>query len=570
MTAEPLPTESAPVASTWQHLDDLIDEIVSLVHADLAPRDFWRQLLDRSVRALAAIGGAVWVRRPDGQFSLESQIHSDRAPWDGGPDTLRRHARLLAHVGETRLALSLPPHSGSSGVASTDNPTSLLLLLSPVVSDEETLAVIEILQRPTAVPTAPEGYLRFLSAVCELAADYDRHRQLHELRDHASARSLFDKFTQSVHGSLDTCRVAYTLANEGRVLIGCDRASVAVVRGRKARLTSVSGVDTINRRAASVRSLEHLIEAIVAIDEPLWYPEERTLLAPQIEQVLQAYLDESHARQLAVVPLHKPDDDAGERSEAEVIGALVCEHFTPRGDVAETRAQTMAVVAQGTIALSNALEYQSVPMVRLWRALGRARWLVRRRQLPRTALAAAAAAAVVAALVLVPIDFTVDGRGELLPERRRDVFAPVDGTIADIRVVHGDTVTEGQTLLVLRRPQLELERTRVIGELQTARKRLAALQALRFGGAAAAADARDQYHQRTAEEEEVKEQLKGLEGQLDVLDRQEAELTIRSPIAGQVLTWDVTQLLESRPVERGHLLLSVGDAEGPWELEIAR
>jgi len=567
MTGESKTTEATTAATTWQHLDDLIDELVSLVHQDLAPRDFWRQLLDRTVRALAAPGGAIWERRPDGQFALQCQLHSERSPWEGSADIVRRHARLLAHVGETRLALSLPPHSGSPASAGSDNPTSLLLLLSPVVSDDKVLAIVEILQRPAEAPTAPEGYLRFLSAVCELAADYERQRQLHVLRDSAGAHDRFANFTQSLHGSLDVRRVAYTLSNEGRTLIDCDRASVAVMHGRRARLQSVSGIDTLNRRGASVRGLERLIDAVVRIDEPLWYPADATALPPQIERVLQTYLDESHARQLAVIPLRRPAAKDSPESAGVVIGALVCESFTAPRSTDESHASMTAVAAQGRIALANALQFESVPLARLWRGLGGV-GLSRGRQWLKAMLAVAVVAAAVAALVFVQIEYTVAARGELLPERRRDIFAPVDGIIADIRVAHGDTVAEGQTLLVLRRPQLELERTRVVGEQQTARKRLAALQATRFGGAAAAADARDQNHQRTADEEEIKEQLKSLTEQLELLDQQETELTIRSPLAGQVLTWDVTQLLAARPVERGRLLLSVGDAEGPWELEM--
>jgi multidrug efflux pump subunit AcrA (membrane-fusion protein) len=155
-----------------------------------------------------------------------------------------------------------------------------------------------------------------------------------------------------------------------------------------------------------------------------------------------------------------------------------------------------------------------------------------------------------------------------VPAVRRDVFAPVDGVISEILVAHGDTVTAGQELLRLRRPQLDLERTRVLGELQTARKRQSSLQALRFAGNATTAEAREQYRQRTADEEEIKEQLTSLQEQLELLDQQQAELTVRSPIAGQVLTWDVAQVLASRPIERGQMLLSIGDPSGPWELDL--
>jgi multidrug efflux pump subunit AcrA (membrane-fusion protein) len=568
MTAEPLPAEFATDTSTWQHLDDLVDEIAGLVRSDLVPREFWRRLLDRTVRALAAVGGSVWLRSADGRLALACQIEPDHAPQSGGSEICRQHERLLAHVAETKLALSLPPRSTSSGNSEVDNPTPLLLLLSPVVSDEQTRAIIEIFQRPSDTPTAPEGYLRFLTAVCELAADYDRQRQLAELRQRAGSRIQFEDFTRAIHGTLDTRRVAYTIANDGRSLIGCDRVSVAMMRGRRARLASVSGVETVNARASTTRKLERLIKAVVTIDAPLSYPDEAGTLPPQIEEAVQTYVDESHARQLFVIPLHAPVEPDGKQQEPVVIGALVCEYFTPSLENAATEPLIDAVAAQSELALANALQYESVPLARLWRSVSHARWLVHGRTLPKTLLVASAIAAAVAALVLVKIDFTVAARGELLPEQRRDVFAPVDGMIAEIRVAHGDTVAKGQTLLVLRQPQLELERARVTGEMQTARKGLAARQASRFGGAAASAEARDQYHQRSAEEEEVKEALKGLAEQVAALDRQQTQLTVQSPIAGQVLTWDVAQLLESRPVQRGHLLMSVGDAEGPWELEM--
>ena len=151
----------------------------------------------------------------------------------------------------------------------------LPLLVSPVVADDATVAILEIVQRPTDAPAAAEGYLRFLSAVCELAADYDRQRQFDELREHANSRGQFDSFTQSVHGTLDSRRVAYALANDGRTIIGCDRASVALVRVQGTSVGRV-GVDTLNGRAASVRYLETLIGAAAAIDEPLWYPADAT------------------------------------------------------------------------------------------------------------------------------------------------------------------------------------------------------------------------------------------------------------------------------------------------------
>src|SRR5262249_48020855 len=156
--------------------------------------------------------------------------------------------------------------------------------VAPVVVHDETCAVVEIYQRPSELPTAPEGYLRFLVAVCELAADYERQRQFEQLRQQAGAEIEFDRFSQAVHNSLNVRRVAYTIANDGRLLAGCDRLSVALARGRRCRLVSISGVDQLNPRALGVRRLEQLIQAVVTIDEPLVYPDHGSQLPPQLDE----------------------------------------------------------------------------------------------------------------------------------------------------------------------------------------------------------------------------------------------------------------------------------------------
>lgn len=487
----------------------------------------------------------------------------------------------MTHVAGSGLALSIPPRAAASG-SDVDNATDYLLLLAPARVEQETVAVIEVFQRPAELPTAPEAYLRLMSAVAELAADYYQHRQLRELRDRAQSWRRYENFTLAAHSDLDLKRTAYTVANDGRALIGSDRVSVAWKHGRTPRLIAASGVDAVDRRAASVKLLERLVQAVLDIDEPLWHPDASGLLPPQLERALDAYLDESHARRVAIIPLRQPRTaeearaateagaDLGTATDAErpTIGALVIEDFTPPAADGQREQLIAAVTAHAAIALANAASFQSVPLSSVWRTLGMARGLTRGRQLFKTLLVAGAIAAAVGALVFFPMNFTVEGRGELLPELRREVFAPTDAVIEKILVAHGDQVTAGQTLLVLRRPQLEFEMTRVTGEMQTARKRLDGLAATRLGGTAAATENREQFHQRTAEEEEVKEQLKSLDKQLALLKQQAEELTIRSPIAGQVLTWDVSQLLEARPVERGQALLRVDDLNGPWELEL--
>jgi hypothetical protein len=123
-------------------------------------------------------------------------------------------------------------------------------------------------------------------------------------------------------------------------------------------------------------------------------------------------------------------------------------------------------------------------------------------------------------------------------------------------------------LLTLHSPELDFEHTRVTGEIQTAERRLASVQAARLRGSPAGSTDNAERFKLTAEEEETKQQLIGLREQSAELERQKKSLVVVSPIAGQVLTWDVEQSLSARPVRKGQLLLSIGDVAGPWELEL--
>ena len=47
-----------------------------------------------------------------------------------------------------------------------------------------------------------------------------------------------------------------------------------------------------------------------------------------------------------------------------------------------------------------------------------------------------------------------------------------------------------------------------------------------------------------------------------------ADLEVYSPIDGQIVTWDLKNRLEGRPVQKGQALLRVANPEGDWELDL--
>ncbi len=559
MVESPTVPESGSVEAAWREIDQVVDALAQLAKSEESPHKFYAALLEQLIAALAAQGGAIWTVAADGRLQQECLV-SPPHPWlDEDRGDPPRHGDVIGYVLKSGRPRIVGPQRQATAADPVANPTAAMLILFPWSFDQVPVGLIELFQRADASPQVQQGYLRFLEVIGELVVEFHRNCQLRDFKRIARDWSRLSQFSRQIHGNLDLRGTAYAIANEGRRLLECDRVSVLVRRGRRYRLTAVSGVEKPNRRAKLARALEQLSLAVAQSGEPLDFPAADIDRPPQVEERLREYLDESHSRSIALRPL-VPQDAAG----SPPIAVLVVETFSGALGLREQALLSEAEVHCG-LALKNALELQSIPFLRLFRGLG---WMLGVRRLLTTAVLTAVLAAVVAAALLVKTDFNVVAEGELQPARLREVFARADGTIADLRVEHGQRVRAGELLAVLRRPQLDLEFKRVLGELQTAQQKLVALETERLQSTRESDDQRRRYAQATAQEEELRETVRSLNAQYEILKSQQAESEVRSPMDGEVLTWNVGQLLEDRPVSRGQVLLTVGDLSGPWKLDL--
>ncbi len=590
MESSPPAAKTESTEATWREIDQVIESIAKLAKSEESPGRFYAVLMEQIVSGLAALGGAVWTRDADGKLRQECLVNPPH-PWicNDQPD-VPRHGDLVRRVlesGEPRLVPPTTmrtwcprPSADPEGAPPTANPTDVLLILFPWCVDQAPAGLIELFQRAGGGPQIEQGYLRFLEVIGEIVAEFHRNCQLRQFKQIAHDWAQFDQFARQVYASLDLRRTAFTIVNEGRRFLECDRVSLLVRRGRHYRLVAVSGVEKPNQRAELTRRMERLCGAAAKVGEPLWFPAANSDVAPELERLLSEYLDESHARSLVVVPLtHDPRPASGRPgappetaghpvSRVEVAGPamaiLAVEKFFGTF-AAREQAMVAEVSVHTTAAMKNCLELEGIPFLPILRSLGS--W-VKIRPLLKGALAAGLIAAIVAAALWLKADFNVVAEGELEPAHLRDVFARADGTVSDLCVEHGQHVHAGELLARLRRPQLDLEFEQVLGELQTAEKKLAALEAERLQVSRDSEDQRRRYGQATAQEEELHETIKSLKAQYEVLESKKSESEVRSPMEGEVLTWNVRQLLEDRPVSRGQILLTIGDLSGPWKLEL--
>lgn len=567
---------SETLEKTKQQIRGLIGEIAQLAKSDLEPDEFYAAFLHRVVQALAAVGGAVWVLGEGRKPQLTYQINLSEKLLDTESEEALKHYRLLDYIVASNQGQLVPPLSGGADERMGGNPTRQLLVVHPLGHDNQVEGLIEIFQRPDTQPNTQRGYLQFLRQVCDLAAEWFKNRKLREFGDRHSLWAQADQFARQVHESLDVRETSYVLVNEGRRLLGCDRVTVAILRGGSCKVEAVSGQDTLDNRSNVVTLLNKLATRVVKSGEPLWYAGSTEDMPPQIEQAIEEYVDQSYTKSLAVIPLRKPkpvdtstpgQPQVEEQAHTgEIIGALIIEQIEseiPRGILAP---RLDLVYEHGARALTNSIEHNSAFLMPLWRFIGKSRFLVQARTLPKTVTITAAILVLLVAGIAVPWNFDMKAKGMVQPVEKREVFAPMLSEVEAVLADNGDVVQAGDPLVVLRNPELMIKLRGLEGELQAALQEQAALIQQKTSGRSSMTETERIRIESDLARVEVR--IHYLRQQHELQRQRVDELTVRAPIAGKVITWDVKRLLQNRSVETGQVLMTVAAEDSPYEIEL--
>jgi sugar-specific transcriptional regulator TrmB len=545
--------------------------------------EFHTEFLRRVIAALGAVGGALWIL--DGNaLSLAYQINFKELRLQ--ENNADKHARLLNQLLRSPdTGTLLPPHSGTEGNNDIGNPTDHLLICCPVRTELETVGLVEIIHRPDAPPVVQKSFVQFLAQTCRFATDYYKNRQLRHFGERQNLWTTLEDFTRTIHQSLDPKLTAYTIANEGRRLIGCDRVSIALRNGKTCPITAVSGQDTINRRSTTVRLLGKLATAVLKAGEPIFYTGSTADFPPQIEKAIEKYVDESHCKMIVVYPLLQKRNN-NEQSEgrkppetAPPFGVLIAEQIGDSQLTEQTKKRIDIVAEHAGSALGNALEHHSIFLLPILKLLGKSKKLVAGETLPKTLTITALILALIAVLVFMPWKFQMHCEGTIEPILRNRVYSLLDADIKRLYVEHNMKVEgpyvdkdgkayRGETLVELRSRALEDLEVQLRGEIGELVESIDSLEQQLQDK-----DRQLENYKRVellGQQARAKKQLDTVRKRLDIfLWEQKPELYITSPMDGVVLSSDLkTRLVENRPISRMQYVMEIADLEGPWQLEL--
>lgn len=201
----------------------------------------------------------------------------------------------------------------------------------------------------------------------------------------------------------------------------------------------------------------------------------------------------------------------------------------------------------------------------LWRTIGHATWIIRARTLPKTLAILGLIAGIILGLTFIPKEFDLEAEGTLMAEERREVFAPIDGEVIAVNVVHKQMVKQGDVLIQLRNHEMEIQLNEIDGEILTTHAEMARVESQKR-----MRKQMDDAEKNAllAEQRELETRMRVLQDRRALQAKRAADLTIRSPIDGIVVSWDPDKTLRSRPIMTGQVLLEIVDLSQPMYLEL--
>ena len=330
------------------------------------------------------------------------------------------------------------------------------------------------------------------------------------------------------HGSLKDSSAAFV--TELATRLGCDRVSLGLLDGARARIAAVSHSGQIEKRANLLRAVEGAMDESIDQRAAVVHPPEREGL-PVVALSHAQLARESESGGVLTLPLE---------ADGVAIGALTLER--PAGFFFDASAlqicEAVAAVAGPVLDLKRRNERGLAARLGdrlrdLWHRLAGHGHPV---------FKLVAAAGVMAGLFLafatgeyrVAADATVEG------EVQRAVSAPFNGYVREAYRRAGDTVKRAEIIARLDDRDLKLERVRLAGQREQYGKQYREAMAK---------------HDRTRAEI-VSAQLEQVRAQLEQVDEQLARIELTAPFDGIIVSGDLSQSLGT-PVERGQTLFQV-------------
>lgn len=610
----PLQLDNAFVQKTKDQIRTVVETIATLAHSSMEPHHYVQSTLPKIVNAMGAAGAALWQQLPDhswcllGSFNLPpillqnqnekneaeadadaenelssferldflesqltetarsnlaSELQSSTDQWQHPSET---HLSILNAVASERQPILIPPCEALLNRNRPANPTSELLIYAPLMLSKEMGSYwLQVVQSPSGGPASQRGYLRFAAQMADLMSDFFRSHRLrvferdreylslaehvmHELAGGLNAKQGIEKLMRTIRQHAHA-EHAFLLRRESYV----GRWKVVGAAGLIDIDRRAEGISLIERASSSIQSSLRNGGSLVASE----LPNEVDARDPDLNGLLNTF---------AVSELEwiKPLNQDGEHTRSSKLDVAVLLTWSGM-DRPPTRCseQTALISRLGLSTLQihwwKSALIASRPGYRYaLNPLNPATW-------PRAAKWIAALL-ILSAIMAIPVPIQLHATAVLVPLTQQHVLAPLEATVEDVLVEHGQEVKLGDPLLQLRSPSLSAELEQATAQQARNAQRLQDIDGRLLRETTLSTSQRDELE---GERKSILSVQETESKQLTLLRSQLASLSVLSSMDGVVSTWNVHDTLKDRPLRMGQWLLTIQESESLWILEAA-
>lgn len=542
-------------------LDSLLDELTDCALTSPNSGAFFLSILDAAFKATHAVAGAIWSVA-EVNYRLEQEIGLVSLGIGSNSQLQALHEDALECATKKQTE-----RNGSAAVTKRTYENNIYRFLG-CRDQEHAYLVIELVHNEGLIAEVDEGAIaNFMAALSEIARDFRNAQLLERLQTEDNLWSDFKAILPRLHSSIQLGETAIRIANEGNAFLQCDRLSVAGFDKGKASVLAVSGVATVEKRARQVRALESLVAVVERSGQSLRFPSSE-LEAPQLSDSLQRYLDETPCELIWILLIkdRKPRTENRRSSESACIGALIIEVFTAK-ESQRLEQRSDLLLEHAAIAFRNAVDYSNMPLRRLSEILhGWSEFF--RNYRTKSMVGVAAATIGVCLAIFLPADLNIDASGTIQPVALRHLYSPANGEVVNIHVNHQSKVQAGALLLEIRSRELELRKEELLTLYASSQEKLRSIEVARLQNRKSNPADLLSSGELSGNEAELREVVASQAQQLSILNEMLASLQIKSPMNGNVISWDPNETLEHRPVQQGQKLISVAELNSDGKLQL--
>ncbi len=471
------PPDSQERARFTQQLDIAFEDASKLAGSSLTPTDFYEKFLHRTLGAINAPAGAIWLRTPQGFLQVAAQQNLDKMGLDdkrGGRQCHNEVLRQIFQAAPPRPVLLEPQGRLGNGPVEPGgvpaaNLTDFYALFAPIVgSDKQSLGLLEVFQESNHDPRMYQTYLQYTLQMAGYASQYHSFSGNRQNAGTEKAFTQIEAFARLIHTTLNPTECAYHVANEGRKLIEADRVCVGVRHGGKCTVEAVSGADVVEKASTHVRRLKALFDAVLKFNDRLVFQGTRDESLPLwVLKALDVYLAESQPKLLVVSPVR---DEREKDSDKPARSALLVEVFNPPEQTDALLQRVEVVGKHAASALYNAAEMKRIPFKALWWPVVKLQDGLGGKTKFYTLLAAVGALILIAVMVFWPATLKLDATGQYGPEHMRQVYPTARGEVWEVMVLPGQTdIKPGDAVVKLFDKGLAEQLAKLDGQIDSAR-----------------------------------------------------------------------------------------------------